>query len=249
MLFLRWYLWVAPNILLAPCICGLLRKRSYRELPLFTAYTAVQFIFFVVSFALDRVPTVSLSLYRWAILILTAASAILELAVVYELAENLIVSHSSLSRVLRPLMRWVIAVLLLVTAASLATFNRESTERVMKAFQALDLPTNAIKLGLLLTLVLFARALRISWRSLPAGIALGFAISASAELAAAPLFSELGSSYYARIDVLRLIGFHACVLIWLIYIFLPSKPPSFTGDRPDRTDLEAWDQELQKMVR
>ena len=249
MLFLRWYLWIVPNILLAPCIYGLIRKRRYRELPLFVGYTAIQFIFFVVSITLDRVSTVTLSQYRWGILILTAVSAFVELAVLYELAESLVVSRSSLSRVLRPLMRWVIAVLLLVTAASLATFNRGSMGQVMNAFQALDLPTNAIKLGLLLTLVLFARALRISWRSLPAGIALGFAISASTEIAAAPLFSELGRTHYAQIDVFRLAGFHLCVLVWLLYIFLPEKPPNFSGHRPDRTDLEAWDQELQKMVR
>jgi hypothetical protein len=161
MLFLRWYLWIAPNILLAPCIYGLLRKLWYRDLPLFVGYTALQFLFFAVSITLDRMPSVTLSLYCWVILILTALSAILELAVVYELAESLIVSRSSLSRVLRPLMRWVIAALLLITAVSVATLNQGSIERVMTAFQALDLPTSAIKLGLLLTLVLFACATHI----------------------------------------------------------------------------------------
>jgi hypothetical protein len=181
--------------------------------------------------------------------ILTGASAIIELGVIYELTDELIVSRSSLRRVLRLLMRWAMAALVMVTAACLAIFRQDGIERAMKAFQVPEFSSSILLVGLLLALLVFARALHISWRSLPAGIALGFAISASAELAAAPLFSELGPTYYGRIDILRLAGFHVCVLTWLIYIFLPSKPPSFTGHGPDRTKLEAWDRELQKMVR
>jgi hypothetical protein len=249
MLFLRWYFWIAPNLLLVPCLYGLIRTRRYRSVPWFTVFTAAQLVLFLASVLIGLTSTPFLALYRWVMDTLTAVSAIIELGVIYELADDLIVSRSSLSRVLRPLMRWTIAVLSLVAAASLAVFHQVGIDKAMKAFQVLDFSSSVLQVGLLVALLVFARALQISWRSLSAGVALGFAISASAELAAAPLFSELGPSYYGRIDILRLAGFHGGVLIWLIYIFLPRKPPSVTGHRPDRTDLEAWDQELQKMVR
>ena len=249
MLFLRWYLWIAPNLLLAPCLCGLLWKRWHRRLPWFVAYTGAQLVLFLSSVLIALISTSLLTLYRWVSVTLTGLTAIIELGVIYELANDLIMSRSSLSRVLRPLMRWTIVVLVLFAAASLAVFHQTGVDGAIKAFQMLDFSSSVLLVGMLVALLVFARALQISWRSLPAGIALGFAISASAELAAAPLFSELGSSYYARIDILRLVGFHICVLIWLIYIFVPGKPASLTGNRPDRTDLEAWNQELHKMVR
>jgi hypothetical protein len=109
--------------------------------------------------------------------------------------------------------------------------------------------TSFEELGLLISLLFFSRALQISWQSLPAGIALGLGISASAELSGAALLSVLGRAGYIPVDFIRMGAFHLCVVIWLVYIFLPSRSPSFTGHRPDRTDLEAWDQYLQKMVR
>lgn len=249
MLLLRWYLWIVPNLLLVLCLCGLFRKRWYRRVPWFIGYTIAQFTLFVSSLLVGLASPSFLILYRWVMDALTGVTAIIELGVIYELADDLMVSRSSLSRVLRPLIRWTVAMLALFAAVCLAIFHQGSIDKAMQAFQVLDFWSSVLQVGLLLTLLLFARALRISWRSLPAGIALGFAISASAELAAAPLFSELGPSYYARIDVLRLIGFHVAVLIWLVYIFLPDKPPTFSGRPPNRADLAAWDQELQNMIR
>jgi hypothetical protein len=251
-LFLRWYLWVAPNLLLVPCLFGLLRRRIYRPFPLFVAFVAAQLALFVT--ALFIVLTIANSpsymlMYRRVVIADVGTSGLLGLGVMYELADKLIATRTSLKPVMQHLMRWTVAFLILIAALSTALIPQSGIEQIMKVFQVLDFSSNLVKLGLLLVLVGFSRVLRVSWRSLPAGIALGFAVSAAAEMAAAPLFSALGLSYYQRLDLIRTVGFHICVLIWLIYIFLPGKPPTFTGHRPDRTDVEAWDHELQKMVR
>jgi|SRR5579864_246294 len=251
-LFLRWSLWVAPNLLLVPCLYGLSRRRTYRTFPLFFASVAAQLALFAA--ALFIVLTLANSpshmlMYRRVVIADVGISGLLGLGVMYELADQLIASRSSLRSVMQHLLRWTVALLLLVAATCSALIPQGSIEQIGKVFQVLDFSSNLVKLGLLLTLVIFSRTLPISWRSLSAGIALGFAVWAAVEIAAAPLYSALGLSYYQRLDLVRALGFHICVLIWLIYIFLPSKPPSFRGHRPDQTDLEGWDQELQKMVR
>lgn len=251
-LWLRWYLWVAPSLLLLPCLYGLLRRRLYRTFPLFVAFVAAQpaslAAALFITLTLANSPSHML-MYRRVLVADVGISGLLGLGVMYELADNLIASRFSLRPVVQRLLRWAVGLLLLAATACSALIPQGSMELVGRIFQEVDFSSHLLELGLLLTLILFARVLKVSWLSLPAGIALGFAVSAAPEVAAAPLYSALGLSYYQRLDLVRMVGFHIGVLIWLIYIFLPGKPPSFTGHRPDRTELEAWDQELQKIVR
>lgn len=251
-LSLRWYLWVAPNLLLLPCWYGFLRRRLYRTFPLFLAFVAAQLALFAIGLFLVLTLANSpsyMAMYRRVLLADVGITGLVGLGVMYELADHLIAFRLSLRSVVQRLLRWAVGLLILAAAACSALIPQGSMELVGKIFQVVDFSSRLLELGLLLALVLFARILRISWRSMPAGIALGFAMSAASEVAAAPLYSALGLGYYQCLDLVRMVGFHMGVLIWLVYIFLPNKPPSFIGGRPNRTDLEAWDQELQKMVR
>jgi hypothetical protein len=172
---------------------------------------------------------------------------LLTLGVVYELVNQVILSRSSLGTTLRPIMRWSAAILLLLTAGAAAQLGI-AVERVVNVFEVLDFSTSVLQVGLLLVLLIFSRALRVSWRSLPVGVALGLGILGCVELSAAPLFSAF-PHHYMVIDVLRMTGFHVCVLVWLGYLIFPDRIPKFAGKPLKTSDLEFWDQELQKMVR
>ena len=252
MRFLSWYLWIAPHVLLGICLWGFLRRGHYRRLPWFFANTVFLSIQFAVLLALALHlfrSSSSLTPYRWALVFGDAVGDFLELALIYEIANVLVVSRLSVRPVMRSALRWTMASLLVLAAGTSALLPQINIETVIRFFQLLNFSASLIELGLLITLLLFSHALQISWQSLPAGIALGLGVSASAELSGAALLSVLGRAGYIPVDFIRTGAFHVCVVIWLIYIFLPGKPPSFTGHRPDRTDLEAWDQELQKIVR
>lgn len=253
MLFLRWYLWVVPHILVGVCLIGLIRRSRPRPLPLFLCLLTVQvagFLSLLVATLLTlRFPAADWWYNRINIVDL-AATELLTLGVIYELTDELALSRLPLRQVVRSVMRWTLAALLLFASSASALLQGGGLPNAWKIFQTMDFSGSLIKIGLLLALLLFTRALRISWRGLPAGVVLGFGIDATVELSAATLFSVFGPGRnLVLLDAVRMGAFHVCVLIWLIYIFLPSKPQSFTGRRPDRTDLEAWDQELQKMVR
>jgi len=251
MLFLSWYLWVVPHILVVVCLIGLLRRSGARPPSLFVCYLIVQMVSFfcLLPPLIVRFPSSTLWYERINIADL-AASELFTLGAIYQLANELALSRLPLRDAVRSLIRWTLAVVLLVAAVMSALFQNSSLRSTWKVFQMMDFSGNLVKLGLLLALLLFTRALNISWRSLPAGIVLGFGIDGSVELSAATLFSVLRQEKnLVFLDAVRMAAFHVCVLIWLVYIFLPGKPLSFTGRRPDRTDLEAWDQELQKIVR
>jgi hypothetical protein len=253
MLFLRWYFFVAPNLLLGCCALLFWRRRLQRNNPIFAAYVGFLLLEFVILFITDLliVPSItSLATYRWLLVVGTGVAAALQIGVLYELAGELLLSRSSLAHSVGPLLRWSLATALLVGVGFSALFPRTGSERIMLAFQVLDFASNLMGVGLLLALMLCTRALRISWRNLPAGIALGFGINASAELCGAALLSVfVGRNGYVATDFIRTGSYHLCVLIWLIYILKPDQMPSFTGNRLGKADLETWDQELQKMVR
>ena len=174
--------------------------------------------------------------------------SLISFGVIYELVNQMILSRSSLAKTIRPVMRWSAAVLLLLTAVVSARLGL-TVERVMNVFEVLDFSTSVLQVGLLLVLFLFSRALRVSWRSLPVGIALGLGILGCVELSTAPLFAVFRVHRYALIDDVRMAGFHACVLVWLAYLVFPKREPKFTGTPLQKSDLESWDEELQRMVR
>ena len=249
--FLRLYLLIAPNLLLIPCLVGVLRDELRRRYPVFGLYISAELAIFLILFLVDRLiahSMTSLLTYRWILVIGTGVSALLALGVLYELADELILSRSSISRLLRPIVKWTAAILVLTAAFFSALLTSLGTERVITVFQTLDFSANLIKIGLLLALLLLTSVLDVSWRSLPAGIALGFGIWAAAEISASALISQLGSRGYVTIDFIRMGAFHLCVLIWLVYIFLPERTAQYKGTGLSSSELELRSQELRKMV-
>lgn len=247
MLFLRYYLLLAPNVLCGIALLLAVRKRSFKTLPLFVTLLSFNVLQFLVAFTIPFF--YPQAVYKWCVVIGLAVSFLIELAVLYELASELIFSHASLVRLFGHVPRWTAALLLLLATFCSALLLHPASERVMTAFETLSFSTNLIAIGLLFVLVAFTRFLGVRWRSLPAGVALGFGITASAEMVSGPLMSHLGRSGYVTVDIVRMSAFHVCALVWLIYILLPEKHRSLSENRVQISELETHLQELQRIVR
>ncbi len=251
-MFLRYYLWIAPHLFLGIFLWVFLRRGLHKQFPFFFSYVLFQLLDFLASLVTGSVvgldPKHSLILYRWIVVSGLGIGAVISFGVIYELVNQLILSRSTLAQTLRALLRWSAAILFLLTAIASGRLAVSGVEKVMNVFQVLDFSSSALQVGLLMVLFLFSRVLRISWQSLPVGIALGLGILGCAELAAAPLLAALGAHRYAVVDVLRLATFHACVLVWLGYLVFPRREARFVGEPLQRSELEFWDQELQRMV-
>ena len=248
MFWLRFYLWLAPVALLLACLVVFLYRGFQKQFPVFLAYIVVELAHsftLIVIIALLPHSAHSLEIYRWALVFGTGMTAILACGALYELASELLLSHGSLGRTLRrPLPRWSAAVLVLLAAASSALLSSRGMEQVMGVFQVLDFSTNLVKIGLLVTLVLFGRVLGISWTGLPEGIVLGFGVYAAVELGAAPLFSALGPRHYIAVDLIRMAGFHISVMLWLGYFLRPVRPPTRVGNDLTVAELESLSEQM-----
>lgn len=252
MLFLRWYLWVAPSLISLFCVLILLRRKLYETFPAFVAYLSLQVLEFFVLLAVDLLIVASRSsllTFRWTSVIFEVIEAVAQLLVLYELARYLLSSRPSSAKALRTTSRVMLAALLLIAAACAALLPQKGLERAMAAFQVLDFSISLIAVGLLIALLLCTRVLRISWRSLPAGIALGFGIITSAELISSPLFPAVSGHNFIPTDLFRMGADHVAVIMWLVYILLPERLPRYTGTPISKVDFDGWQQQLEGVIR
>ncbi len=248
MLFLRYYFWIGPHILLGIVLGGLIRRNLYKQVPIFCGYAIFELVRFLLLLTINLSPSFSAIQYHWVLLLGLGVSTSLQFGVAYELAQILLV-HFALASVLRYLLRWTAAGLLLTAAIASAMLFSSGATSLDTVFRTLDFSSNVILSGLLAFLLMFSRAFHISWRSFSSGIALGFGIFASVELATSALRAALGLRGNIAISIIQMAGYHACVLVWLIYLFLPERTPKFTRSGLEKSEIEFWDQELQRMVR
>src|SRR5262249_25273302 len=184
----------------------------------------------------------------WALAFGSAVTMILEIGVIFELASRLLLSRVTLRNGLRALMRWTIGGLVLVAAAASGSFAALAPDRELRGFEVVDFASSLIQVGLLFVLSAFSRALHISWRSWPTGVAVGFGVLSSIDLGTAAIRSAVGESAFVPVDVTQMTAFHVSNLIWLIYAFLPRREqvPAASGLR--ESDIQFWNEQLQRMA-
>lgn len=253
MFFVRAYLWIAPHLLLLICLLGIFFRKLQRECLVFVMYLLLQLAYFIASFTGDLLGArhlVSRTTYLWIFIVGLVLSAVVEIGVMYELAFPLIFSRLKRTAHLETILQWTLGVLVLIGVVIAASLAWTSKERLLNIAQTLNVVASVIALGLLFAIILSTTILNIPWRSLQAGIALGFGISAATELAGSGILSQFGSdkSGYIAADLVRMSGFHICAVIWLIYVFLPEKRPSENGCALSVADIESRAYPLQRIV-
>jgi len=143
---------------------------------------------------------------------------------------------------------WALAGLVLLAAVASGSLRDITLQKMGNGFGILNFSSGLVEVGILVALFLFSRALRISWRNRATGVALGFGISACINLATAALRSGLGKSAFVAVDITQMAAFHVCVVVWLIYLLLPDRSRAFVGRGLGKSDIQFWDQELQRMT-
>jgi hypothetical protein len=236
----------APHALSIVVLFLVYRRKLEKQNAFFVGYLIFNLIAFLTFFTMAQI-LVPARTYQSALFVYICIYTALTLGVIYELGDALLMSRPSLAALLRSVLRWTLAALVLAAAIGSA-FLHEIDIPHWKFVEPLDLSSALIRAGMLLTLFAFAWTLRISWRSRTAGIALGFGITACVDLASAPLRAAFGSAAIHAVDIIQLSGYNVAVLVWLIYLLLPDRKLRFAVNILPRSEMEAWSGELQKMV-
>jgi hypothetical protein len=244
---LFYYLWIAPHILLAVTLVLVIRRRLYKQFPSFLLYTAFELFQFAVLLAVFiRTGTFADSQYRGAFSLGTAISTVVRFGVIYEIFTEVFRSYNALSELGRVLFRWTTIVLLLIGIA-LAGTHGSGADGFLVIVPILDRTVSLMQCGLLMFLFLFSRYFALSWRNYAFGIALGFGILASSDLAISAIRSQLADGSYI-LDMLGMAAYHVCVLVWVFYLAAPERITYRTPKQLPEDDLGVWNEELQRLL-
>jgi hypothetical protein len=242
------FLWIAPRALQAFIVIIMIRRKSFREFPMFFAYTVLQLVLGGTLFAMDHMSAVSPYEYWVAHWIFLMGSIALRFAVVYEIFSHVFRPYPALSRLGRLLLRWTAVVLLFVAVTVAAYAPTDDAYRIVSGIPVIDTAVNLMQSGLLVFLFLFSSYFGLSWRSYAYGIAVGLGIFSSVDLATESIRVATGiaAGSYA-LDFVTMAIYHCSVLIWLIYLLAPESLRRTVKNVPEN-NLEQWNAELQRLL-
>jgi hypothetical protein len=245
---LYYYLWIVPHVLQVIILVVMIRRKLYRQFPIFLLYTGFELSQFGVLFVLERSRSLSADEYYNVFSLGVAISAALRFGVIYQIFIRVFRNYTALSELGRVLFRWATVVLLLVAVALAAATQGSGAAGSLAVLSILDRTVSILQCGLLMFLFLFSRYFALSWRNYAFGIALGFGIFASVELVTSAIRSQVGLSGADLLDTLVMATYHCCVLIWVFYLVVPERSLSYAPKKLPEHDLEVWNQELQRLL-
>jgi hypothetical protein len=240
-----YYLWIAPHVLLAVLSVLIFVRRLHKQFPIFFVYCLYETLVFFLLFYIRAVLPAQKNLYRDVFIATLAGSTALRFGIIQEIFNNIFRDYPRVEVIATSSTRWVTG-LLLIGAVVIAGYSSENIpDNLMAGIALLDRSVIVIQAGLLIFLFLFSRLFGLSWRSYTLGIALGFGIFASTELAYWALrLIDLSEHAKDLLDLLPTGSYHVSVLVWLGYLAVAEKPVGIpTCSVPE---IDRWSGELER---
>ena len=239
---------LAPRLLQFAIVIRFLRMRWYKELPFFFAYTVSELLQILILVPLYHQPNNGYPPYFYISWSFTACSTALRFAVIYEVFHHLVNRYEAFRLLGRTAMRWSLLVLLLLGIMAAAYAPNNDSSLLLHRVMLLKTVLTGIQCGLWLVLFVFAWYFRVSWPHRVFGIAAGFAVYVSYELALTALRAQLGMAANVSMDYAESLGYGCVIAVWAYYLLLPEPvmpdPPSRLPD----TDLEKWNETLLRLL-
>jgi hypothetical protein len=241
----RYWLWIGTVLLQISIVAVMLRRGLVARLPVFFGYNVYYVLRSCVLLGIIANYARWSGRYASTYWITAALGACVDFATLRELFSEFFREYSGLRRVGRIVLGCLGLALLGITVC-IAVFVPAARvfDRLSTLMWVVSRSLVLIEVGLLLLLFLFASYFGVAWRNVSFGIALGFGVYASIELAAMAFTAHLGDAGLATFTHINRVGYFICLLIWLSYVAkrdsdtrLPRKPPPVE-------DLEGWNRVL-----
>ena len=246
--FLLLYLWIAPHVLLAIVAVLMLIRRLYTSFPAFFLYTWYEIAEFVLLFVIAVTGLNKGAWYMHAYLATLAIGTALRFGVIQEIFSNVFREHVQLHALARISLRWTTGFLLATAVLGAIFAFAQTSDSAIADVAWLGRGIALIQCGLVLFLLMFSRLFGLSLESYVFGIALGFGILSSVELANWALHTGSLTDSTARVlNLLPTGGYHVAVLLWLGYLVAPARRVLQPSDVPVG-DMNQWNQELERFL-
>jgi len=215
-MFIFYGLWLAGCAVLAAVAAVILRRKLYREFPLFFTYTLFVFVNSTALYFLRPYYTVYFYTY-WASATL---SVLIEFAVMYEIFTHIFRPYDALRKMALILFRWAAIVLIMVGIVVAASSAPNQWSRIFAAILALERSMRVMQAGLVLFLFLFSQQVGLTHNHRVFGISLGFGIVAATDLTLVTLRATMGTVISEVFNILKTGAYLCSTVVWLQYVLL-----------------------------
>ena len=222
-------------------------RQLYRDYPLFFAYTAEEVVRFLILFYCYQWS--SAGAYSRAYFGLNAVEAVLQLGVISELFFHVFRRYAGIAHLGAALLRWAAVVLLLIAVLLAGLTSSTDADSVLVAFFAMERSLQIVQGGLLFLLFVLSSAFGLKWHQPTLGIALGFGIFTSVNLAAYSLRVQLGMTSHEILSLISSAGYNCAVLVWLVSLYAREHILRKLKLDVRTWDLESWNQALLDLLR
>jgi hypothetical protein len=220
--------------------------RLYREYPLFFAYVINQLIRFGILFYCYQLGI--RDVYRLAYSSCEVVDLGLKFAVICELFSHVFRPYEGIRELGTILLRWASVILLLIASIVAAITSGSDSDRFLSGFFALERSVEIVQGGLLFLLFVLSSGLALPWERTTLGIALGFGVLTSIDLAAFSLRAQLGEASQDILSLIASAGYDCAVGIWLITLYV-RKPARQLDHQLPHWDVESWNRALLELLR
>jgi hypothetical protein len=236
-------LWSIPIFLQSVVATVMMVRGLHRRLPYFFSYTS----YVVLSnMALMGVYSYYRQAYYNGYWIQELISWALGFAVIYEIYASLLKEYSALQKA-GTFVFWLIGVALFAIALWTAFSSPGSdVSRLTQTLLTLERSVRIVEWGLLVALFAFASVFGLSWKNHLFGIALGFAIFLSMQLAVVAIRAYTGERLNALFSWLQSISYNVGVLVWAFYFIRPWRTEDLR--LLPKTQLAEWNETLQELL-
>lgn len=242
------YLWIAPHLFLVGIVFLLWKRRLHLKYPVFLGYVCYEIAEFFLLFLVSQ-RSLNLRLYYAPIYLGTLVmSTGLRFGVLQEIFNAIFRDQEQSETRARSTLRWT-TVFLITIAILCSLFLSGNTAGTLVAGVAwVERGVAIIQCGLVLFLFLFSGFLGLSLESYAFGIALGFGVLSSVELANWAMHTqELSVSAAKFLNLLPTGGYHLAVVVWLGYLIVPATVRIHHTEQP-MDEVKEWSLELKRFL-
>src|SRR5215467_2810882 len=231
----QYAIWLVPPILQSVIAYRIWIRRLCREYPLFFAYTISHLIRFAVLFYCYHQG--QQGLYRDAYLSLETINAVLKFGVICELFFQVFRQYDGVRGFGSALLQWGSVILTLIAVIVAASSSGHDSDRFLAAFYAMERSVEIVQGGLLFLLFVLSSSLGLRWKQETWGIALGFGVVTSVDLAAFTLRAQFGSAGQDALSLISNAAYDCAVFIWLFTLYT-QRPEHRFEHRVQRWDID-----------
>jgi len=251
---LSWFwhsLWIVCPLLQVVLLALMLWRKWFTVFPIFALYIGYKVLQAIVLMVMNYAPLVTGEQYFTAYAAGRALATVLTFGVIYEIFKHVFRDYPALRSLGTILFRWIAVTLMLLTIVLAWLAPGTGAGQLMSKFYVIERTVSMLQCGLLIFLLLFSGYFSLSWRSHTFGLALGFGVYASMNLAAYAIRARIEpAAANSTTDLMTVItgAVYLCsVLVWMAYLLAAERVPAVPRMLPSH-DLESWNDELRRLL-